>query len=70
MNVQIDDVTYEIRKDTITDEALKTSKRYYIRTAYPRKYLTDNMTYQQVQKVAKSMRQLGYTVVDLPNHVH
>lgn len=63
METMIDDVTYEIRLDKITDMA-KAGNKYYIRTAYPRKYLTDNMTYREIQKVAKSMRQLGYTVID------
>jgi len=64
-NLNIDDVTYELWKDTVTDEAIKTNKKYYIRASKPLCYLTDNMTKREANKVAKSMRQLGFTVIDM-----
>jgi len=60
-NLNIDDVTYQLKKDANSLD----SKKYYIRAAFPLNYITDNMTYNQAQKVAKSMRQLGYTVIDM-----
>ncbi len=54
--------TYEIRIDT--SNMIEGNKKYYIRAGQPFQYLTDNMTYKEAQKVAKSMRQLGLTVVD------
>lgn len=42
----------------------KTGKKYYVRQAYPSCFITDNMTYKEAQKVIKSMRQLGFTVID------
>lgn len=65
MEINIDDVTYEIRiDDSASVKISKTNQKYYIRAGFPRKYITDNMTYREVQKVTKSMRQLGYTVID------
>ena len=53
-----------MRVDTITDEALKTNKKFYIRAAKPLCFITDNMTKREANKLAKSMRQLGLTVID------
>lgn len=60
--IDIDDITYEIRMDT--SNMVEGNKRYYIRAGQPFQYLTDNMTYREAQKVVKSMRQLGLTVID------
>lgn len=57
--IKIDDITYEIKTDTSPGIG---NKKYYIRAGFPYQYITDNMTYAQVCKVAKSMRQLGFTV--------
>ena len=53
--------TYELTEDTnATDK-----KKYYIRSAYPSCYRTDNMMKRETNNVAKALRQLGYTVIDL-----
>jgi hypothetical protein len=59
--------TYEIHKDLSNASFLKSdAERYYIRTTShtPNNYLTENMTYREVMKVAEAMRQLGFVVVD------
>lgn len=61
-NLNIDDVTYELRLDTTN--VAQGNKKYYIRAGFPLNYLTDDMTYREAQKVAKSIRQLGFTVID------
>ncbi|HBG49465.1 MAG TPA: hypothetical protein DDW90_08200 [Cyanobacteria bacterium UBA9971] len=55
----VDAMTYEI----LTDETLAVKDKYYIRTKYPFCYCTDRMTKKQVENVAKSMRNLGFTVI-------
>ena len=60
-NMNIDDVTYELKKDESSGLA---AKRFYIRAGFPLSFITDNMTYNQAQKTARSMRQLGFTVID------
>lgn len=62
METKIDDITYEMRIDNVTN-AVK-NVNVYIRAGYPRTYITDNMTKREANKVAKSMRQLGFTVID------
>ena len=53
-----DEVTYYIKRDTFTN-------KFYIRAGFPLCYITDNMGKQEVNRVAKCMRQLGFTVIDI-----
>lgn len=58
-----DSITYYIKKDE-TGFA-EGNKQYFIRAGYPINYLTDNTNKREINKIAKFMRQLGFTVVDL-----
>lgn len=55
--MKIDDITYEIKYNDSTN-------KYYIRAGYPFNYLTDEMKLSEVKKVAFSMRQLGFTIIN------
>lgn len=72
-NLNIDDVTYELKEDTniqpLHSKDANYAKRFYIRTGFPLSYLTDNMTKREANKVAKSLRQLGFTVIDKTKEV-
>lgn len=59
--LKMDDITYYIKFDATT---INPKAPYYIRTGFPLAYLTDNMTKREINKIAKAMRQLGFTVID------
>ena len=58
---------YSIRKDTVT--AADPKAQYYIRENAPACFLTDNMGKREVNKLAKHLRQLGFTVTDTTKDV-
>lgn len=62
---------YEVKIDRqyAKENGLGKNQVYYIRESYPGCFLTDNMTYREAQKFAKSMRQLGFTVIDRTKEV-
>lgn len=56
--IDMSSVTYELKED------LNDHNKFYIRSAFPLCYITDNMTKREINKIAKSMRQLGFVVID------
>ena len=62
--MKLDDITYEIKKDDFFPVAENKKTQFYIKAGFPYCYVTQSMSYHQVQKVAKCMRDLGFTVVE------
>ena len=50
---------YEIKTDKLAGK-----NQHYIRETFPSCYLTDNMGKREINRIAKTLRQLGHTVVD------
>lgn len=58
----MDEITYYIKKDENTG-------LFYIRAGFPLTYITDNTGKREINRIAKAMRQLGFTVVDMTKAV-